>query len=86
MRPPSAPKTPAVKTIHVGGYAVVRRGRFWRVCDPQGRLVVTAVYKKGALEVVRRLLPPDLRPLVDLCPRRQTPCREPGRRYDPHAT
>lgn len=81
MRP-----SPALTAVYVGGYAVRRHGRFWQVYDPQGRLVVTAVYKKGGLEVVRRLLPPDLRPLVDACPNRPSPCREPARRYDPNAT
>ena len=71
--------------MHVGGYAVVWRGRFWRVSDPQGRLVVTAVYKKGALGVVQRLLPPDLHHLADGCSTRSVPYREPARRCDPRA-
>ena len=31
------------------------RGRFWEVIDPQGELVCITVYKRGALEVIRRL-------------------------------
>jgi len=30
-------------------------GRFWGVYDEAGELVCVTVYKKGALEVVRRL-------------------------------
>ncbi len=33
-------------------------GRFWAVYDGSGALVCVAVYRKGAREVVRRLLPP----------------------------
>ncbi len=57
--------------VDVGGFRLVRRGRFWQVLDPEERLIVTAVYKKGGMEVIRRLLPPnnsllsDLRPLAD---------------------
>ena len=29
--------------------------RYWMVIDPQGKLVCLTVYKKGAMEVVRRL-------------------------------
>ena len=58
------------KPLCIGSFRVVRRGRFWRVQDTEGQLIVTAVYRKGALEVVRRLLPPDLRSLVDACPKR----------------
>ena len=32
-------------------------GRFWAVYD-QGTLVVVTVYRKGALEVMKRLAPP----------------------------
>jgi hypothetical protein len=56
---------PGVYSIDVGGFRITRRGRFWSVWDSQGQLVCLTVYKKGALEVVRRLLPPELRPLVD---------------------
>ncbi len=51
--------------VEVDGFRLVRRGRFWQVFDPEERLIVTAVYKKGGVEVIRRLLPPDLRPLAD---------------------
>ncbi len=37
------------------GYTIGRRGRNWQVIDPAGQLVCITVYKKGALEVVRRL-------------------------------
>jgi hypothetical protein len=35
--------------------AVRRYGRFWGVYDADGALVCVAVYKKGAVEVARRL-------------------------------
>jgi len=76
------------KLLCIGSFRVVRRGRFWRVQDGEGQLVVTAVYRKGALEVVRRLLPPDLRPLVDACSKcsasRPSHVRQAVRPYDPH--
>jgi hypothetical protein len=31
------------------------KSRFWEVIDPWGQLVCLTVYKRGALEVVRRL-------------------------------
>ena len=75
------------KPLCIGSFRVVKRGRFWRVQDGGGHLVVTAVYRKGALEVVRRLLPPDLRPLVDACPKRTASrpsrVRQTARFYDP---
>lgn len=37
------------------GYAIKKYGRNWMVTDPAGQLVCITVYKKGALEVVRRL-------------------------------
>jgi hypothetical protein len=33
----------------------LRRNRNWMVPDPQGVLVCVALYKRGAVEVVRRL-------------------------------
>ena len=30
-------------------------GRFWAVYDELGRLICVTVYKKGAIEVIRRL-------------------------------
>ena len=75
------------KAFCIGSFCVVRRGRFWRVQDAEGQLIVTAVYRKGALEVVRRLLPPDLRSLVDTCPKltasRPSRVRQAVRPYDP---
>lgn len=32
-----------------------QKSRFWEVIDPYGRLVCLTVYKRGAVEVVRRL-------------------------------
>ena len=87
---PSARNLEAAKSVPlcIGSFRVVRRGRFWRVQDGDGQLVVTAVYRKGALEVVRRLLPADLRPLVDACPKRcysqPQRVRQAARSYDPH--
>lgn len=87
---PSARNLSTAKSVPlcIGVFRVVRRGRFWRVQDGEGQLVVTAVYRKGALEVVRRLLPADLRPLVDACPKRSASppsrVRQAARPYDPH--
>lgn len=36
-------------------YVVRRRKRYWEVVDPHGELVCLTVYKRGALEVTRRL-------------------------------
>ena len=76
------------KALCIGSFCVVRRGRFWRVQDGDDQLIVTAVYRKGALEVVRRLLPPDMRSLVDTCPKRMasrpSQVRQAARPYDPH--
>ena len=75
------------KPLCIGSFRIVKRGRFWQVQDENGQLVVTAVYRKGALEVVRRLLPPNLRPLVDACPKRTasrpSQVRQAARFYDP---
>lgn len=37
------------------GYTIKRRGKFWEVIDAEGELVCLTVYKRGAVEVVRRL-------------------------------
>jgi hypothetical protein len=37
------------------GYTIRSHGRNWRVIDPASQLVCITVYKKGAVEVVRRL-------------------------------
>jgi hypothetical protein len=39
------------------GYTIRKRerSRHWMVIDPQGELVCLTVYKRGAMEVVRRL-------------------------------
>ena len=69
--------------VQIGDFRLIRRGRFWAVQDAQGALVVTAVYKKGAIEVVRRLLPPEKRHLVDEVKRKRLPAspRSPRCRY-----
>ena len=36
-----------------------KKGRYWAVLDPEGRLVCICVYRKGAREVVRRLTEPE---------------------------
>lgn len=36
-------------------FTIQRRNRFWEVRDASGALVCITVYKRGALEVVRRL-------------------------------
>ena len=41
--------------LSVGGYVVQRRGRFWAVLDATECLICLTVYKRGALEVTRRL-------------------------------
>jgi hypothetical protein len=40
-----------------GGFVVKKQygSRYWMVIDPVGELVCLTVYKKGAMEVVRRL-------------------------------
>ncbi len=37
------------------GYTIRKKDRNWMVVDPAGQLVCITVYRKGALEVVRRL-------------------------------
>ena len=37
------------------GYTIRKKDRNWAVIDPQGQLVRLTVYKRGAVEVVRRL-------------------------------
>lgn len=37
---------------------IEKHGRFWAVYDGAGLLVCVAVYRKGADEIIRRLLPP----------------------------
>jgi hypothetical protein len=48
------PQTPAAGPQP--GYTIQRkeRCRFWEVLDPAGELVCVTVYKRGAVEVVRR--------------------------------
>ena len=74
----------ATCTVQIGDFHLIRRGRFWAVLDALGALVVTAVYKKGAIEVVRRLLPPEKRHLADEAGRKRltTSARSPRCRYN----
>jgi hypothetical protein len=37
------------------GFTIRKRDRHWTVIDPAGALVCLTVYKRGAVEVVRRL-------------------------------
>ncbi len=60
-------------TVQIGDFRITRRGRFWVVKDPEDSLVCVTVYKKGALEVVRRLLPPEKRHLADEVRRKRLP-------------
>jgi hypothetical protein len=39
----------------MGRYEITKRGKFWAVLD-KGELVAVVVYKKGAVEIVRRLV------------------------------
>lgn len=71
-------------TVQVGGFRLIRRGRFWVVKDPENALVCVTVYKKGALEVVRRLLPPEERHLTDEV-KRQRLTTSPRCRYSAHS-
>ena len=34
---------------------VRKRGKFWVMCDDKGKLVCLAIYRRGALELIRRL-------------------------------
>jgi hypothetical protein len=47
------PAAPAAKVQ--GPYAIMRYQRHWAVVDPADELVCLTVYKRGELEVVRRL-------------------------------
>lgn len=49
------PEAPAAAVAPQPGYKIKRRGKFWEVLDGAGELVCMTVYKRGAVEVVRRL-------------------------------
>jgi hypothetical protein len=49
------------------GLSLQRYGRFWAVYD-QGTLVVVTVYRKGALEVMKRLTTPQSLPAGEEIP------------------
>ncbi len=82
--PCAAVRPASTCTVEIGDFRLIRRGRFWAVQDALGALVVTAVYKKGAIEVVRRLLPPEKRHLADEVKRKRlaTSARSPRCRYN----
>jgi hypothetical protein len=46
---------PNTREPTAGAYAITKRGRFWAVTDASGALVCVCVYRRGAVEVVRRL-------------------------------
>ena len=46
-------QAPAPQPQH--GYTICKKDRNWAVIDPRGLLVCLTVYKRGAVEVVRRL-------------------------------
>lgn len=49
-------QNPAAPATQVQGpYAIMRYHRHWAVVDPADELVCLTVYKRGAVEVVRRL-------------------------------
>jgi hypothetical protein len=45
--------------MDAGSIRIKRYGRFWEVRDAAGELICICVYKRGALEVARRLSTPD---------------------------
>jgi hypothetical protein len=47
----------AASSPQQAGYTIQKRerSRHWMVIDPQGELVCLTVYKRGAVEVARRL-------------------------------
>ncbi|HEX8321518.1 hypothetical protein [Longimicrobium sp.] len=47
--PPADPKPSGFVVAKYDG------SRYWMVVDPEGKLVCVTVYKRGAVEVVRRL-------------------------------
>ena len=56
-RQPARVRTANEQTIAPGLtlFQIGRRGRFWEVRDAAGELICLTAYKKGAVEVVRRL-------------------------------
>jgi ribosomal protein S10 len=50
-----ATRSPAVTQQKPGMYQITRHKRFWAILDAAGGLVCLTVYKRGAMEVVRRL-------------------------------
>lgn len=50
-------QTAAATDPQPDGFTVEKQygSRYWKVIDPTGELVCLTVYKKGAMEVVRRL-------------------------------
>lgn len=50
--PAAAPADPKPSGFVIAKYT---GSRYWMVIDPEGKLVCVTVYKRGAVEVVRRL-------------------------------
>ena len=46
---------PQIGCVNTEDLRIRKYGRYWAVYDPDGTLVVVAVYKKGAEEVLKRL-------------------------------
>lgn len=53
-RPPVRRAAHAVE-YQDSSFIIRRRKRFWEIIDRRGELVCITVYKRGAIEVVRRL-------------------------------
>jgi hypothetical protein len=53
---PTKQNRPAPAPQPQPGYTIRKKDRNWMVLDPQGQLVCLTVYKRGAVEVVRRLV------------------------------
>jgi hypothetical protein len=56
--PSAAPRRRTRRTpapAESSAFSIKRRNRFWEVVDAAGSLVCLTVYKRGAVEVVRRL-------------------------------
>jgi hypothetical protein len=65
--------------------SIEKYGRHWAVVDTDGALICVCVYRKGALEVVRRLqdthVVRDTAPQSRLCPQPPAPGAPRGRRH-----
>lgn len=61
---------------------IERYHRFWAVYEADGGLLCLCVYKKGALAVTRRLLPPGHSPALPARPNPPQTVRERKEGYD----